>query len=108
VLPHGDGTDSVAPTVPAQADQSGRLLLSLCFVSGVELHDLRHFYASGLIASGCDVVTVQRARVRRRHHDDEHLQPPLAHCRRPDEKAAEQLFADSWGLVAGSNASTSH
>lgn len=32
--------------------------------AGVEeftLHDLRHFYASGLIASGCDVVTVQRA-----------------------------------------------
>jgi integrase len=27
----------------------------------VKLHDLRHFYASGLIASGCDVVTVQRA-----------------------------------------------
>ncbi|WP_422933991.1 tyrosine-type recombinase/integrase [Sinomonas sp. P47F7] len=25
------------------------------------LHDLRHFYASGLIAAGCDVVTVQRA-----------------------------------------------
>ena len=25
------------------------------------LHDLRHFYASGLIASGCNVVTVQRA-----------------------------------------------
>jgi integrase len=25
------------------------------------LHDLRHFYASGLIRSGCDVVTVQRA-----------------------------------------------
>lgn len=25
------------------------------------LHDLRHFYASALIASGCDVVTVQRA-----------------------------------------------
>jgi len=30
-------------------------------VSGLRLHDLRHFYASGLIASGCDVVTVQRA-----------------------------------------------
>ena len=30
-------------------------------LSGVELHGLRHFYASGLIASGCDVVTVQRA-----------------------------------------------
>lgn len=25
------------------------------------IRDLRHFYASGLIASGCDVVTVQRA-----------------------------------------------
>lgn len=30
-------------------------------LSGIRLHDLRHFYASGLIASGCDVVTVQRA-----------------------------------------------
>jgi integrase len=30
-------------------------------VSGVTLHDLRHFYASALIAAGCDVVTVQRA-----------------------------------------------
>jgi integrase len=30
-------------------------------LSGLRLHDLRHFFASGLIASGCDVVTVQRA-----------------------------------------------
>lgn len=30
-------------------------------LSGVKLHDLRHFFASGLIAEGCDVVTVQRA-----------------------------------------------
>ena len=30
-------------------------------VDGIRLHDLRHFYASGLIADGCDVVTVQRA-----------------------------------------------
>jgi integrase len=30
-------------------------------VSGVRLHDMRHFYASGLIAAGCDVVTVSRA-----------------------------------------------
>lgn len=32
--------------------------------AGVEpfkLHDLRHFFASGLIAASCDVVTVQRA-----------------------------------------------
>jgi len=27
----------------------------------VSMHDLRHYYASGLIAAGCDVVTVQRA-----------------------------------------------
>jgi integrase len=30
-------------------------------LKGVRLHDLRHFYASGLIAAGCDVVTVQRS-----------------------------------------------
>ena len=30
-------------------------------LSGFRFHDLRHFYASGLIAAGCDVVTVQRA-----------------------------------------------
>lgn len=30
-------------------------------VAGFSLHDLRRFYASGLIAAGCDVVTVQRA-----------------------------------------------
>ena len=37
---------------------------------GFTLHDLRHFYASGLIAAGCDVVTVQRAlgHAQARHH----------------------------------------
>ena len=31
-------------------------------LDGVEaVGDLRHFYASGLIAAGCDVVTVQRS-----------------------------------------------
>jgi integrase len=38
-----------------------RATLSRAGVEGVRLHDLRHFYASGLIASGCDVVAVQRA-----------------------------------------------
>jgi integrase len=34
---------------------------SAAALSGLRLHDLRHFFASGFIASGCDVVTVQRA-----------------------------------------------
>lgn len=38
-----------------------RTTLARAGASGVRLHDLRHFYASGLIASGCDVVAVQRA-----------------------------------------------
>lgn len=38
-----------------------RLACRSAGVNGVTLHDLRHFYASALIASGCDVVTVQRA-----------------------------------------------
>ncbi len=32
-----------------------------CGLEDFTLHDLRHFYASALIASGCDVATVQRA-----------------------------------------------
>lgn len=39
------------PAQPSRADRHG----------GVHLHDLRHFYASALVAAGCDVVTVQRA-----------------------------------------------
>ncbi|HJX43256.1 MAG TPA: site-specific integrase [Geodermatophilus sp.] len=38
-----------------------RRTTSAAGLAGLRLHDLRHFYASGLIASGCDVVTVQRA-----------------------------------------------
>jgi integrase len=38
-----------------------RKTTSAAGLTGLRLHDLRHFYASGLIASGCDVVTVQRA-----------------------------------------------
>lgn len=38
-----------------------RTVLKAAGVSSYRLHDLRHFYASGLIAAGCDVVTVQRA-----------------------------------------------
>ena len=53
----GDGDD------PLHQNSAGYLWRSTRDKAGVSfrLHDLRHFYASGLIASGCDVVTVQRA-----------------------------------------------
>ena len=38
-----------------------RKTLTAAGLSGTKLHNLRHFYASGLISAGCDVVTVQRA-----------------------------------------------
>jgi integrase len=38
-----------------------RTTLRKAGLEGLTFHDLRHFYASGLIAQGCDVVTVQRA-----------------------------------------------
>jgi integrase len=49
--------------MPAHAATVARYWRSLRDKIGIEnrLHDLRHFYASGLIAAGCDVVTVQRA-----------------------------------------------
>jgi len=48
---------------PLQQNSAGYLWTKTRTKSGVRfrLHDLRHFYASGLIAAGCDVVTVQRA-----------------------------------------------
>ena len=38
-----------------------RALKKKAGLDDLRLHDLRHFYASGLIAARCDVVTVQRA-----------------------------------------------
>lgn len=65
------------------------------------LHDLRHFYASGLIAAGCDVVTVQRALG---HHSAavtlstySHLWPDASDRTR---QAADVLFAASTGSTA--------
>lgn len=43
------------------AGHQWRLIRSKVGMAAFTLHDLRHFYASGLIAAGCDVVTVQRA-----------------------------------------------
>lgn len=51
------------PSLPAHAATVARWWRLVRADVGIEhrLHDLRHFYASGLIAAGCDVVTVQRA-----------------------------------------------
>jgi len=48
---------------PLHQNSAGHLWRTTRDKAGVSyrLHDLRHFYASGLIAAGCDVVTVQRA-----------------------------------------------
>lgn len=43
------------------AGHQWRLIRARVGLEEFTLHDLRHFYASGLIAAGCDVVTVQRA-----------------------------------------------
>lgn len=49
------------PINPRQASYRWERAISGSDIKDITLHDLRHFFASGLIASGCDVVTVQRA-----------------------------------------------
>lgn len=52
------------PGQPPHQNTIGHAWRNACRHGGVDgftLHDLRHFFASGLIAAGCDVVTVQRA-----------------------------------------------
>lgn len=49
------------PLPPSTVNYWWRRTTAAAGVRGVRLHDLRHYYASGLIAAGCDVVTVQRA-----------------------------------------------
>jgi integrase len=49
------------PVSPSTVNQRW---LAACRAAGVQrltIHALRHYFASGLIAAGCDVVTVQRA-----------------------------------------------
>lgn len=59
---HGDD-GWLFPGVPTSPRNMRRAFDRTCERVGLDLipHDLRHFYASGLIAAGCDVVTVQRA-----------------------------------------------
>ncbi len=70
IASHRPGDDSTrwlfeaTPGQPPHQNTVGHAWRQACRrggVNGLTLHDLRHFYASGLIANGCDVVTVQRA-----------------------------------------------
>jgi integrase len=54
------GTDALPPR-QGLVGERWRATCKRAGVPEIKLHDLRHFYASGLIAAGCDVVTVQRA-----------------------------------------------
>lgn len=56
LFPYGDG-----PLYDNAVTWRWRATRKAAGLPHVRLHDLRHYYASGLIASGCDVVTVQRA-----------------------------------------------
>ncbi|MGO9157371.1 tyrosine-type recombinase/integrase [Mycobacterium sp.] len=63
VLPGGWLFVGAGGNPPHQDTVRGEWLRTLrtAGATSVRMHDLRHFYASGLIAAGCDVVTVQRA-----------------------------------------------
>jgi integrase len=85
------------------AERTARSWRSASSAAGVghRPHDLRHFYASGLIRAGCDVVTVQRAL----GHSTaaitlttySHLWPDANDRTR---KAAGELFVQSLGSAA--------
>ncbi|RKT78679.1 site-specific recombinase XerD [Terracoccus luteus] len=83
---------------PPHQNTVGHWWRTACKRAGVSyrLHDLRHFYASGLIAAGCDVVTVQRALGHSKATTTldrySHLWPTAEDRTR---KAAAELLADS-------------
>ncbi|MCS0644988.1 tyrosine-type recombinase/integrase [Curtobacterium flaccumfaciens] len=72
--------------------------------AGVEpfkLHDCRHFFASGLIAAGCDVVTVQRALG---HHSATVTLNTYAHLWPDAEDRTRAATADLIRQVSATNA----
>jgi integrase len=77
-------------------------------VDGFTLHDLRHFYASGLIAAGCDVVTVQKAlghaKATTTLNTYAHLWPTAEDRTR---KAADSMMADTLADPAADSVRTS-
>jgi integrase len=88
---------------PAHAATVARSWRSASSAAGVghRLHDLEHFYASGLIRAGCDVVTVQRAlgdsSAAITLTTYSHLWPDANDRTR---KAAGELFVESVGATA--------
>ncbi len=54
-------TASGVPLPPSTVNSWWQRTVAAAEAPGLHLHALQHFYASGLIAAGCDVVTVQRA-----------------------------------------------
>lgn len=113
-LPDGDRERWFFPTpagTPPHQNTVGhqwRKALSATGLAGLRLHDLRLFFASWLIASGRDVVTVQRAlghaTATTTLNTYSHLWPTAEDRTR---RAAEQLFADSCGLCADAETPTS-
>jgi integrase len=93
--------DAQLPAHAATVARSWRIVRDRVGMTN-RLHDLRHFYASGLIRAGCDVVTVQRAL----GHSSaaitlttySHLWPDANDRTR---KAAGELFAESVGAACG-------
>ncbi|MGW5239478.1 tyrosine-type recombinase/integrase [Monashia sp. NPDC004114] len=89
---------------PPHQNTVGHWWRRACAAHGVKyrLHDLRHFYASGLIAAGCDVVTVQRALGHAKATTTlttyAHLWPTAEDRTR---KAASDLLADSLRTARG-------
>jgi integrase len=94
----GDG-----PPHKDQVSYWWRKTLTASGLSAVKLHDLRHFYASGLIAHGCDVVTVQRAlghsSATTTLNTYSHLWPTAEDRTR---KASEAMMKTSTGILADS------
>jgi integrase len=90
----------IAGCSPATVGRSWRIVREEVGIPH-RLHDLRHFFASGLIARGCDVVTVQRtlghssAAITLTTYS--HLWPNANDRTR---KAAEGLFDASLGAAA--------
>jgi len=70
----------------------------------MKLHELRHFFASCLIASGCDVVTVQRAlgnaNATTTLNTNSHRWPTSEERTR---KGAEAMLAEALAPAAGSS-----